>query len=281
MRRRQIAEIGPQRIGGDVGGDHGLCPVSRRPARTHRRADDGAIDCLSVGFWQAGGCAVPQAVGARVKQKDRTERTTGQFFDEQACAFEDELARIAPGYHLEKAFLPGQQHLGPLSLGDVRRATHEFRQITRWAQNRMADGVDIFDRAVWKKDPEFHLVIRLFSDGSIDCPLPLNSILRMNAPQPFFPSRHALFWIEAIYAVPFLGQMQGLSSRYPPGPTPRVREALRFRQITLAPPQGFYRLIALDGDTRKVGDPLYDILLLWSGATRFAIVDREGPQHPA
>src|SRR5882762_3090672 len=106
----------------------------------------------------------------------------------------------------------------------------------------MADSVDIFERAVWKNDPEFHFVVRLFTDCSIDCRLlPLGSILRMNTPQTLFPSRHALFWIKAIYAVPFLGQMQRVSSRYLPGPTPRVREVLRFRQITLAPSQRFFR----------------------------------------
>src|ERR1700694_4045359 len=98
----------------------------------------------------------------------------------------------------------------------------------------MANGVDVCDRPVGKKDSVFHFVIRRFSDCSIDCPLPLGSILRMNALQPFFPSRRALFWIESMYAVPFLGQMQGVSSRYPPGPTPGVREPLRFRQVRLA-----------------------------------------------
>ncbi len=62
----------------------------------------------------------------------------------------------------------------------------------------MADGVDVFDRAARKQDSELHFVIRLFTDRSIDCPLPLGAILRMNALQPFFPSRRALFWIEAI-----------------------------------------------------------------------------------
>src|SRR4029077_956440 len=98
----------------------------------------------------------------------------------------------------------------------------------------MADGVDVFDRAAWKKDSEFHFVTRLFSDCSIDCPLPLGSILRMSALPTFFKSRRAIFWIEAINAVPFLGQMQGVSSRYSPGPTPRVREPLRLRQVRLA-----------------------------------------------
>jgi hypothetical protein len=37
-----------------------------------------------------------------------------------------------------------------------------------------------------------------FSDCSIDYSLPLGSILWMNALQPFFPTRRALFWIETI-----------------------------------------------------------------------------------
>src|SRR6266566_5397595 len=120
--------------------------------------------------------------------------------------------------------------LRPLALGDVDHGTHKFNEIAGWAQNRMADVVDVFDSAAPKEDSDFHFVIRLFTYCSIDCPLPPGLILRMNALQPFFPSRHALFWIEAIYAIPFLGQMQGVSSRHPPGPTPGMREPLCFRQ---------------------------------------------------
>src|SRR5258708_20074799 len=104
----------------------------------------------------------------------------------------------------------------------------------------MADGVDVFDSAVRKKESHFHFVIRFFTDCSIDCPLPLVSILRMNALQLFFPGRRAFFWVEAIYAIPFLGEMQGVSSRHPPSPTPRMREPLRFRHIALALPQRFF-----------------------------------------
>ena len=121
----------------------------------------------------------------------------------------------------------------------------------------MADDVDVFDSAARKEDSDFLVVIRLFSDCSIDCPLPLRAILRMSALQTFFKSRRALFWIEAIYAVPFLGQMQEGASRYPPGPTPCVREPLRFRQIALAPPQPFFRLLCC-GDVRH-GTHKFDI----------------------
>src|SRR5713101_7992088 len=99
--------------------------------------------------------------------------------------------------------------LRPLAFGDVDHATHELHQIPGCVQDRMADGVDVFDSAARKKDSDFHSVIRLFTYCSIDCRLPLGSILRMNALQPFFPSRRAFFWIEAIYAIPFLGKVQG------------------------------------------------------------------------
>src|ERR1700730_16892686 len=41
--------------------------------------------------------------------------------------------------------------------------------------------------------------------------------------------------------------------------------------------QYLFGLLALNGDTGNMGDLLYEIMLLWSGATRFAIVDRECP----
>ena len=57
-----MAVIVPQRIGGDVRGDHWLGAVSSRSARTHGWADDDAIDRVSVALWQAWRCAVPKAV---------------------------------------------------------------------------------------------------------------------------------------------------------------------------------------------------------------------------
>src|SRR5260370_690999 len=40
-------------------------------------------------------------------------------------------------------------------------------------------------------------------------------------------------------------------------------------------------LLALNSDTRKVGDLVYKIMLVRRGGMRFVIVDRESPQHPA
>src|SRR5258708_12337503 len=97
----------------------------------------------------------------------------------------------------------------------------------------MADGVNVFDGAVWKNGSEFHFVFRLFSDCSIDCPLPLSAVLRMSALPTFCKGRRAIFWIEAMNPVPFLGQMHGGSLHYPPAPTPRLPHPLRFRQAPL------------------------------------------------
>src|ERR1700733_829276 len=66
----------------------------------------------------------------------------------------------------------------------------------------------------------------------------------MHALQPVFPSRQALLWIKAIDAIPFLGEIQGVPPWHAPGSTPRMREPLRFCQITLAPPQRFFGLLA-------------------------------------
>src|SRR6202035_455779 len=57
------------------------------------------------------------------------------------------------------------------------------------------------------------------------------------------------------------------------------REVNELSQLPFALPDLLFRLLALNGDTRKMGDLLYEIMFLWSRATRYAIVCREGPQH--
>src|ERR1700730_3596888 len=109
----------------------------------------------------------------------------------------------------------------------------------------MTDGENVSERPVGKQDPEFHFVIRRFRDCPINCFCPLGSILRMNALQPFFPIGRALFWIETIYAIPLVGQVQHYPSLNPPNPTPHMGEPLCLRQITFAPAQRFCCTVAL------------------------------------
>src|SRR5580658_8931582 len=102
----------------------------------------------------------------------------------------------------------------------------------------MANGVNIFNSAVREKDSEFHIVFRLLADGSIDDSLPPVAILWVKALEPFFPTRHALFWIETIDPIPLIGQMQGIPSRHLPDPTSGVREPLCFIEVHLTLLQG-------------------------------------------
>ena len=51
------------------------------------------------------------------------------------------------------------------------------------------------------------------------------------------------------------------------------------REVRLRLTQRFFGLLALNGDTRQMGDLLDEIMLLRSGTARFAIVDSEGPQN--
>ena len=50
-------------------------------------------------------------------------------------------------------------------------------------------------------------------------------------------------------------------------------------EVRLRLPQRFFGLLALDRDTRQMGDLLDELMLLWSGAARCAIVDSECPQN--
>ncbi len=67
----------------------------------------------------------------------------------------------------------------------------------------MSDTVEVSYGATWKKKSVFNFVIRLFAYCSLDCLSLSSSIIWMNTLLPFFPRKHALFRIEAVYAIPF------------------------------------------------------------------------------
>src|ERR1700730_13146433 len=79
---------------------------------------------------------MPKAVGVRLQQKDRSQRTAGQFFEEPAKRVEDESGRITLGYHLEKPFLSSKLHLGPLSVLDVRNRSIPFDDVSQLVAQR-------------------------------------------------------------------------------------------------------------------------------------------------
>src|SRR5882724_1908400 len=195
----------PERILENVGDHNSLSAVHGRTARSCLRSDAKSIDGLAVGLGKAGGRAMPRVLSILVEEQDRAKQAGKLRLHNAHQVLQYVLQRSIARDHLQNAALSVTQRLRPLAFGDVNRATHELHQIPGCAHNRMANGVDISNGAGRKKDSEFHFVIRLFTYGSIDCGLPYGSILRMDALQPFLPSRHTRFWVEAVYPIPFLG----------------------------------------------------------------------------
>jgi hypothetical protein len=105
VREGESAEIGPQRIRGDVADHHGLPAVSGRAARAYGRADRDAVDRLGIGDRQTGRRAVAQAAGLRIEQEDRRQRAARQLLDQPAQGVEDVGAGVAPRDHLEQPLL--------------------------------------------------------------------------------------------------------------------------------------------------------------------------------
>src|SRR5579859_1412439 len=91
-----------------------------------------------------------------------------------------------------------------LAIGYVHRTANELDEFSRRARNRMAHGLNPLDRSVRQQNTKLHVVVRLLSNCPLDCSLPLVSILRMHALQPFFPPGHSSSRIKSVYAVPFL-----------------------------------------------------------------------------
>src|SRR5439155_25855824 len=92
---------------------------------------------------------------------------------------------------------------------------------------------------------------RLLMNCSLDCSLPRVSILRMYSLQPLLPRWHSLFGIKSVNAIPFVRQMQCVSSCYLPNPTTRVRQPLRLCEIVFALAQGFFCPLCLCHVSRR------------------------------
>src|SRR5713226_8533839 len=118
-----------------------------------------------------------------------------------------------------------------LAIGYVHRTTNELDEFSRWARDGMAHSVNPLESSVRKNNAELKVVIRFLTNCARDYCLPLVSILRMHALQPFFPPWHPSPRIKSVYALPFLGKMQRVSSCYLPDPTAHVRKPLRFCEM--------------------------------------------------
>src|SRR5215472_9118194 len=120
--------------------------------------------------------------------------------------------------------------------------------------------MDVPDCRIRKQNPELQVIIRLLVDGSIDCRLPLSSVLGMNPLKPFFPGGHPNLWIKTINAIAFLRQIHDLPWGYLPNQTSHVAKSLRLCQMSLTPPQSLLRLL-LAGQIEDVRYSLVRLVL--------------------
>ncbi len=117
----EVAEIGPQGVGGDVGHDDLAIEVRRRAARAHAGADGDAMDGIVVGGREAGRGPAQQAPAGVIQQQHRAERARGVGFEAPHHAVEHLGQRARPHDELERAFFPPQQGFGTALVADVVR----------------------------------------------------------------------------------------------------------------------------------------------------------------
>src|SRR6201982_2847994 len=118
----------------------------------------------------------------------------------------------------------------------------------------MPDGLGVFNRSVgvyyFVLDPVFRLPPRCIAHGFIH----VFAILWVDSFQERFARRWTFLRIESTNSEHFVGPVKRLLRRRVIGPTARLAEPLCFRQITLAPPQRFFRLLALGDVADGTGD---------------------------
>ncbi len=133
----------------------------------------------------------------------------------------------------------------PLALGYVDHSTDEFNEIAGLAWNGMAYHVDVSDPAAGMNDSVIQLELRVLTRCCLDRFANFGLIIRMDALKERFVSRLSTVRIKTHHPVAFFGEVLDLALRRYRCPTARVAEPLRFRQITLASAQRFFRGFAV------------------------------------
>src|ERR1700688_4659003 len=122
----------------------------------------------------------------------------------------------------------------------------------------MAYCTDVPDSATRMNDSVIELELPLFTTCAFELFHGPGLIIGVNALKECFESRLSTMRVKAQHAVAFLGPVPDLSHSGSPCPTACVAEPLRFRQITLAPPQGFFRLLCC-GDVNRGPDKFCEV----------------------
>src|ERR1700739_4652595 len=145
----------------------------------------------------------------------------------------------------------------------------------------MTDRMDVFNRSVRENDPVLVLVFRLLPHCIVEGFVDPFAILWGDSFQERVARRWTLLGIESTNSKHFGGPVNRLILRRVIGPTARMAQPLRFRQISFTPPQSVLCQLAFNSNSSQMGDPLEDLLIAAIRLPWFATVPCKCGEHPA
>src|ERR1700739_4795692 len=107
----------------------------------------------------------------------------------------------------------------------------------------MSYRVDVTDLATGMDDPVVELELRLFAAGFFQMRQGTGPIVWMNALKECLGSRESTVRIKTQHSIALFGPVGDIAWLRLPGPTSGATKPLRLRQVCLAPPQRFFRLL--------------------------------------
>ena len=87
--------------------------------------------------------------------------------------------------------------LRPPAFGHIHHGPHDFDHFAGWAENRVADGLDLSDLAARMHNSIAYVPIYLFADCCLEVFCSSDPVIRMEAPLQFFKSRRPPCGIES------------------------------------------------------------------------------------
>ncbi len=117
----------------------------------------------------------------------------------------------------------------PPAFGHIHHGPHEFYHIAGWAENGVADGLDLSDLTARMHNSIACVELCLFTDCCLEVFSSSGPIIGMDAQPEFSKPRRPPSGIETQNAKRFLGPVGMFAGRRDACPTARVAQPLRFR----------------------------------------------------
>src|SRR4051812_35204563 len=172
-----------------------------------------------------------------------------------------------------------QRFFGAFAFSDIDNGAHELDKTTGLIANRMSHRVDVLDVAVRVNNSIVCLEVRFLGNRFAEQLSDSVLISRAKAPKKFLEARRPGFRIETKQAIGLSRPVSDLARGGRPGPTPRMAEPLRFRQIRFALAPGRFRQFSLDSDAREMSNVFDRVLLVRTRAAWLTVIHGKRSDH--